>query len=107
MCLILTAWHAHPAYALVVAANRDEFYDRPAAPLAWWSDAPHVLAGRDLAQVVGHAGTWMGMTRDGRFAALTNYRAPPSGGPMPARAASWSPISWPPKTPRFPPTSTS
>lgn len=40
MCLILTAWHAHPAYALVVAANRDEFYDRPAAPLAWWSDAP-------------------------------------------------------------------
>lgn len=76
MCLILTAWHAHPAYALVVAANRDEFYDRPAAPLAWWSDAPHVLAGRDLAQVVGHAGTWMGMTRDGRFAALTNYRAP-------------------------------
>ncbi|CAJ0704809.1 hypothetical protein LMG18102_04314 [Ralstonia mannitolilytica] len=76
MCLILTAWHAHPAYALVVAANRDEFYDRPAAPLAWWSDAPNVLGGRDLAQVVGHAGTWMGMTRDGRFAALTNYRAP-------------------------------
>ena len=76
MCLILTAWHAHPAYALVVAANRDEFYDRPAAPLAWWSDAPNVLAGRDMAQVVGHAGTWMGMTRDGRFAALTNYRAP-------------------------------
>lgn len=76
MCLILTAWHAHPAYALVVAANRDEFYDRPAAPLAWWSDAPNVLGGRDMAQVVGHAGTWMGMTRDGRFAALTNYRAP-------------------------------
>lgn len=76
MCLILVGWQAHPDYALVVAANRDEFYARPAAPVHWWDDAPGVLAGRDLAEVIGEAGTWMGMTADGRFAALTNYRAP-------------------------------
>lgn len=76
MCLILTAWHAHPDYALVVAANRDEFYDRPADALNWWDDAPDVLAGRDRAIVNGASGTWLGLSRQGRFAALTNFRAP-------------------------------
>lgn len=76
MCLILVAWQAHPDYALVVAANRDEFYVRPAAPAHWWDDAPEVLAGRDQADVIGEPGTWMGVTAGGRFAALTNYRAP-------------------------------
>lgn len=76
MCLILVAWQSHPDYALVVAANRDEFYARPAAPVHWWDDAPHVLAGRDRAEVIGEPGTWMGITADGRFGALTNYRAP-------------------------------
>ncbi len=76
MCLILVAWQSHPDYALVVAGNRDEFYARPAAPAHWWQDASHVLAGRDLAEVIGEAGTWMGVAGDGRFAALTNYRAP-------------------------------
>jgi len=76
MCLILVAWQSHPDYALVVAANRDEFYARPAAPVHWWQDAPQVLAGRDLAEVIGESGTWMGVTAEGRFAALTNYRAP-------------------------------
>lgn len=72
MCLILLAWRVHPDYPLVVAANRDEFFARPTAPLAFWNEAPQVLAGRDLEA----GGTWMGLTRGGRFAALTNYRAP-------------------------------
>lgn len=75
MCLILFALDAHPEHRLVVAANRDEFYARPTAPAGWWPDAPEVLAGRDLRA----GGTWMGVTRGGRFAAVTNYRemAPP------------------------------
>jgi uncharacterized protein with NRDE domain len=70
MCLILLAHDAHPRHRLVVAANRDEFYERPTAPAAWWPDAPEVLAGRDLRG----GGTWMGVTRGGRFAAVTNFR---------------------------------
>jgi uncharacterized protein with NRDE domain len=89
MCLILVAWQSHPDYALVVAGNRDEFYARPAAAAHWWQDAPGVLGGRDLAEVIGDAGTWMGIAGGDaqhghhgahlpgpRFAALTNYRAP-------------------------------
>ena len=74
MCLILIAYRARPDYELLVAANRDEFHDRPTAPLAFWDDAPEVLAGRDLKE----GGTWLGITRAGRFAALTNYRDPRS-----------------------------
>ena len=72
MCLILFAHRAHPRYRLVVAANRDEFYARPTAPAAPWPDAPEVVAGRDLRG----GGTWMGIARSGRWAALTNYRDP-------------------------------
>ena len=72
MCLLLFGVDAHPRHRLVVAANRDEVHARPAAPLAWWDDAPDVLAGRDLEA----GGTWMGVTRDGRWAALTNVRDP-------------------------------
>jgi uncharacterized protein with NRDE domain len=72
MCLILIAYRTHPRYDLLVAANRDEFHDRPTAPLAFWDDSPQVLAGRDLKE----GGTWLGITRAGRFAALTNYRDP-------------------------------
>ncbi len=71
MCLILVAWRAHPDYPLVVAANRDEFFARPTAAAAFWPDGD-ILAGRDLKE----GGTWMGITRNGRFAALTNYRDP-------------------------------
>lgn len=74
MCLILVAWKAHPDYPLVVAANRDEFFARPTAAAAFWTDAPDILAGRDLEA----GGTWLGVTRQGRFAALTNYRDPAS-----------------------------
>ena len=70
MCLILLALDTHPDYALVLAANRDEFYDRPTAPAAFWDEAPWVLAGRDLKA----GGTWLGIDRRGRTAAVTNYR---------------------------------
>jgi len=71
MCLILVAWRAHADYPLVLAANRDEFHARAAAPAAWWQ-TPQILAGRDLSA----GGTWLAVARDGRFAALTNYRDP-------------------------------
>jgi uncharacterized protein with NRDE domain len=70
MCLILIALEYHPDYSLIVAANRDEFYDRPAAPARFWDDTPAILAGRDLKA----GGTWLGIDRRGRFAAVTNYR---------------------------------
>ncbi|NML31268.1 NRDE family protein [Paraburkholderia antibiotica] len=74
MCLIVFDWRpdAVDGPLFTLAANRDEFFRRTADPLGWWHDAPAVLAGRDL---VG-GGTWLGLSRDGRFAALTNYRAP-------------------------------
>lgn len=72
MCLIVFAYRQHPTWRLVLAANRDEFFARPTAPMAYWQDAPDVLAGRDFAG----GGTWFGMTRAGRFAAVTNYRDP-------------------------------
>ena len=70
MCLIVLGWRAHPRYPLLVAANRDEFHGRPAAAAAFWRDRPEILAGRDLQAM----GTWMGVSRSGRFAAVTNYR---------------------------------
>lgn len=72
MCLILFALDAHPRYPLVVAANRDEFHGRPTRPAGWWPEAPGVLAGRDERS----GGTWMGATRGGRWAAVTNHRNP-------------------------------
>ena len=72
MCLILFAWRPGHPLPLVVAANRDEFHARPSLPLAPWSDAPGVYAGRDLEA----GGTWMGVGPEGRFAALTNIRDP-------------------------------
>jgi uncharacterized protein with NRDE domain len=72
MCLIVFAWQVIPSIPLVAASNRDEFYARPATPAAWWDDHPQVYAGRDMQG----GGTWMGVTRDGRFAAITNIRAP-------------------------------
>lgn len=70
MCLLVVAWKHHPRHRLVVAANRDEFHERPSAPLGWWSDDARVLAGRDLRS----GGTWMGVSRTGRFAIVTNHR---------------------------------
>ncbi len=80
MCLIVLGWQAHPQLPLVVAANRDEFHRRPSAAAAFWHDHPGILAGRDLEA----KGTWMGVSRSGRFAAVTNYR----GGTEPSAAES-------------------
>lgn len=70
MCLLVCAYQAHPNFELIVAANRDEFYNRPTASANFWLEAPHLLAGRDLSA----GGTWLGVTRNRRFAALTNIR---------------------------------
>lgn len=84
MCLIFVAWKKHPQYQLLLAANRDEYYDRPSASAAFWEDTPNLLAGRDLA----HGGTWLGITRQGRLCMLTNYRDPASHRPhAPSRGA--------------------
>lgn len=72
MCLIFAAYRAHPRYRLVIAANRDEFHARPTARAGWWEDAPAVLGGRDLRS----GGSWLGVARSGRVAAITNYREP-------------------------------
>lgn len=74
MCLVVTAWRAHPKYLLVLAANRDEFYARKSIPVHWWGTTPDMLAGRDVSPQGG--GTWMGLSHNGRFAAVTNYREP-------------------------------
>ncbi len=70
MCLIFVAVKSHPKYKLVVAANRDEAYTRETADAAFWTDHPQILAGRDLVAM----GTWLGITRSGRLAMVTNFR---------------------------------
>jgi uncharacterized protein with NRDE domain len=76
MCLVAFAYRTELCrslgYDLVLIANRDEFFNRPAQAAHFWEDAPSVLAGRDIKG----GGTWMGVARDGRFALLTNYRDP-------------------------------
>jgi uncharacterized protein with NRDE domain len=71
MCLAVVAFDVHPRHAVIVAANRDEFHARAAQPAHWWPDAP-ILAGRDLAA----GGTWLGVSRSGRYAFVTNVREP-------------------------------
>jgi len=70
MCLILIAYRTQTAYPVILVANRDEFFSRPTASCRYWDDAPQVLAGRDLQA----GGTWLGVNRQGKLAALTNYR---------------------------------
>jgi uncharacterized protein with NRDE domain len=72
MCVIYFAFDIHRDHPLVLLANRDEFYDRPTSAADYWEDHPDVFAGRDL--VAG--GTWLGITKGGRVAAVTNYREP-------------------------------
>ena len=79
MCLILFAVEPNPVYRLIVAANRDEFYDRAAEPAELWPDMPGVLAGRDKDM----GGTWLGINHKGRFAAVTNFKEEPPQPPRP------------------------
>jgi uncharacterized protein with NRDE domain len=87
VCLLVLAWNAHPRYRLVVAANRDEYHDRPSAPLGRWPPPAEILAGRDLRA----GGTWLGIDRRCRFGIVTNFRdlmqappqAPSRGGLIP------------------------
>lgn len=72
MCLILFSYMKHPGYRLVLAANRDEFYERPSRPAGFWEEDENILGGKDLQA----GGTWLGITKTGRFAAITNYREP-------------------------------
>lgn len=72
MCLIVFALDSHPRYSLILGANRDEYQDRPSEPAAFWADTPHLLAGRDKQA----GGTWLGVTTNGKLAAITNYRDP-------------------------------
>jgi uncharacterized protein with NRDE domain len=73
LCILVLAWQTHPRYRLILAANRDEFHARPAAPLAKWHDK-EILAGRDLAA----GGTWLGVDRQRRFGVVTNFREVPA-----------------------------
>lgn len=70
MCLILFAHKAHSDFPLVLAANRDESYTRATAPAGFWEDCPQIYGGRDLEQ----HGTWLAITRQGKIAAITNFR---------------------------------
>lgn len=81
MCVAAVAWEAHPHWQLVAIGNRDEFHDRPAAPLARWDDPAGIIAGRDLKS----GGTWLGVSKAGRFALVTNLRG--HGDPDPSRAS--------------------
>ncbi len=72
MCLIFFSLKQHPAYKLIIAANRDEFYNRKTAAADFWKDYPTILGGRDLEA----NGTWMSMTTSGKISMLTNYRDP-------------------------------
>ncbi len=81
MCLILFAHRVHPGFPLIVAANRDEFHGRPAAAADFWDSPAGVLAGKDLEA----GGTWLGVSRAGRFAAVTNFTEDPPD-PLPPRS---------------------
>ncbi len=70
MCILLILHDKHPDYHLIIAANRDEFYRRRSRALSAWHGGSGIVAGQD----VEAGGTWMGVTRTGRFAALTNFR---------------------------------
>jgi uncharacterized protein with NRDE domain len=83
MCLILVAWRARADFPLIVAANRDELHARPAAAAGFWPDQPAILAGRDLQA----KGTWLGVSRGGRFASVTNYRGGHDPGAAESRGA--------------------
>ncbi|MGH8730020.1 MAG: NRDE family protein [Burkholderiales bacterium] len=70
MCLLVFAIDCHPKYQLILAANRDEFYERQTAQAHWWNESPRIFSGRDVLR----GGTWLGVSEAGRIAAVTNFR---------------------------------
>ena len=70
LCVAFVAWQAHPQWPLVVVGNRDEAFERPSDPAHWWADEEGVFGGRDMR----HGGTWLGVTREGRWSLVTNFR---------------------------------
>src|SRR3569833_4293168 len=70
MCLLILAWRVHPRYRIVVAANRDEFHERPTEAMGLWPPPDELIAGRDLRA----GGTWLGVDRRRRFGIVTNFR---------------------------------
>jgi len=81
MCVVALAWRVHPDWPLILVGNRDEFHDRPSAPLAAWDDGSGIVAGRDLQA----GGTWMGLhAPSGRAVVVTNVRG---ALPDPAKAS--------------------
>ena len=97
MCLLVIAWQVHPRYRLVVAANRDEFHERPTEPMALWPPPDDIIAGRDLRA----GGTWLGVDRHRRFGIVTNFRelqrpaagAPSRGNLIPGYLRNPSPVT--------------
>ncbi len=83
MCLIVFSWQPDSQYPLILAANRDEFYQRPTQAADFWNDSPDVFGGRDLEA----GGSWMAINKNGRFAAVTNYREVPSPAGLYSRGA--------------------
>lgn len=77
MCLLLFSFNKHSDYPVILAANRDEFFERPTKAASFWEDCPSILAGRDLLK----GGSWMGVSKEGRIAAVTNYREPSQNKP--------------------------
>ena len=75
MCLVVFAWQSHPQYRLILAGNRDESHRRPTQDAHWWPDDESILAGRDLQA----GGTWLAVSKSGRFAAVTNFREGQTG----------------------------
>ena len=83
MCVLALAWNVHPNWPLVLIGNRDEYHDRPAAPLGRW-DVADIVAGRDLQS----GGTWLGVSEAGRLAVVTNLRGfEPALADRPSRGA--------------------
>ncbi|WP_422463794.1 NRDE family protein [Endozoicomonas sp. ALB115] len=83
MCLIVFSWQPDSQYPLILAANRDEFYQRPTQATDFWNDSPDVFGGRDLEA----GGSWLAINKNGRFAAVTNYREVPSPAGLYSRGA--------------------
>lgn len=77
MCLAIIATKTLQNWPLIIIANRDELHNRPTLPADPWTDAPHILGGRDLSA----GGTWLGLSSQGRLALLTNYREPGQNDP--------------------------